>query len=272
MKVIDADGHVFEPLDDEYYSSIEEPYRSWPGRPQFVKKKPGQGVKGESRYWYEGRVWPNWPQVPGNPLGLGATQKAGISGGRDPHIRLKDMDAMEIDVAVLYPGVMLFTLGFGEPDYEAAYARAYNNWLAKYCEADPGRLRGVAVVALEEVKESMKEVRRCSEDYGFVGVTTPYFAKGTNPYNPLGERRRLDHPDFDPFWEECQRLNIAVGPHLIPMVTPYWFGADLEPNYFTWRAFVLMQGAIFASMCVICGGVLKKFPRLRFAFLESGIG
>lgn len=263
MTVVDCDGHVLEYLEDKYF---EEPARSWPGRPRIVKMPPGQGVKGEMRLFYEGRIWPWWPERPGNPLGALAVMDKTGGAGTNPHLRLKDMDAMGIDIAVLFPGVGQLC-GFELSIYAADLCRAYNNWLADYCRVDSNRLKGLAMAPLHNVKEAVQEVRRAVEELGFVGVTVPYHVRGGSP----DRRRTLDHPDFDPFWEECQSLDIAVSPH-INTLDRWGLNADLTPNYFSWLMFVLPIGAMLATIYVVCGGVLRKFPKLRFSFVEAGIG
>jgi hypothetical protein len=54
-------------------------------------------------------------------------------GASNPKARLRDMDAMGIDQAFLYP--IRFAEGFhlvDDPDVAYALARAYNNWVADF--------------------------------------------------------------------------------------------------------------------------------------------
>src|ERR1700745_539618 len=56
----------------------------------------------------------------------------------DAKARLRDMDAMGVDQALLYP--TWFAEGFHlveDPDVAYALARAYNNWLPAVCTAGP---------------------------------------------------------------------------------------------------------------------------------------
>ena len=54
-------------------------------------------------------------------------------GGFDPHARIIDMDADWIDAAFLYPSLGLFAGAVDDPGLAAAMCRAYNRWLADYC-------------------------------------------------------------------------------------------------------------------------------------------
>src|SRR5262247_779422 len=105
--VIDADGHVLEPLD------LWEKYMD----PAFRDRAPRLIIDkdGKERLLVEG-------QVLGSPKGLGAigarqgavsdvTMKyvEGRPGGFDPHARIPDMDLDGIDAAFLYPSLGLFS-------------------------------------------------------------------------------------------------------------------------------------------------------------------
>ena len=53
--------------------------------------------------------------------------------------QLEAMDAEGIDVAILYPtrGLNVLCEPNMDPPLAAALARAYNNWLYDFCQADP---------------------------------------------------------------------------------------------------------------------------------------
>jgi hypothetical protein len=145
--VVDADGHILEPLDlwDNY---IDPEFRE--RRPRFVIDE-----NGKERLSVEGKLL-------GNPRGIGSLGSVGVRqglvkantlkyaegrrGGFDPHARIVDMDADGIDAAFLYPSLGLFTGAVDDPPLAAAMCRAYNRWLADYCKPYPERLFGVAML------------------------------------------------------------------------------------------------------------------------------
>ena len=63
--------------------------------------------------------------------------------------QLEAMDREGVNVAVVFSTVGLYALALDEiePDFATAIARAYNNWLYDYCQADPHRLIGAAMPA-----------------------------------------------------------------------------------------------------------------------------
>lgn len=46
-----------------------------------------------------------------------------------------------------------------DKDFAGAVARTYNTWLASYCKADHRRLKGVALVPIQDPPEAIKERR-----------------------------------------------------------------------------------------------------------------
>ena len=71
------------------------------------------------------------------------------AGARDPHARLKDMDAMGIDQVVAIPLLILNTYPW-VASYDAAklFARAYNDWIRQWCAVDPKRLYPAAALPI----------------------------------------------------------------------------------------------------------------------------
>ena len=60
--------------------------------------------------------------------------------------QLADMDIEGVDLGFLYPSFGLFVIASDEIDADVAtaVARAYNDWMADFCAADPARLAGSA--------------------------------------------------------------------------------------------------------------------------------
>jgi predicted TIM-barrel fold metal-dependent hydrolase len=114
-----------------------------------------------------------------------------------------------------------------------------------------------------DVGEAVREMRRVVKELGFKAV----FVRP----NPFGGRR-LNDPAYDPFWREAEDLGVPVAVHSSFGTRMPTMGADRyrDPFFFHMVCHPFEQQA--ACMDVICGGVVARFPRLRVAFLESGIG
>src|SRR5260370_32943458 len=87
-----------------------------------------------------------------------------------PWARLADMDRDQIDVAVIYPTDELPLTVTHDAGFAAARARAYNDWLYDYCEVGPQRLKGIGLVALQDVEGAMEEMRRPGTRLKMAGI------------------------------------------------------------------------------------------------------
>ncbi len=198
--VVDADGHVVEPR--SVWDAVAEEHR-----PRIVA----------DRHGYE-HVVVGDTEILAVPLGTLATPGGRFSdpadfrplekawpGGSDPRARLADMDSEGIDRAVLYPSVGLYVWAVPDPAAALAIARAYNDWLASYCAADPARLFGAAMRTPGPGPEGRRWPNSGGPDE--LGPRPP--SSGPNPC--LG--RTLSHPDYEPLWEAAEDLGVTVGIH-----------------------------------------------------------
>jgi len=108
------------------------------------------------------------------PLGLTATaglsyldyRPSGITyeemrpGSFDTKARLADLDADGIYLQVLYPSVTLSgaKVYSSDPELQIACVRAYNDWLAEFCEGSDGRLIGQAILPTTGVDDCIAVV------------------------------------------------------------------------------------------------------------------
>ena len=83
-------------------------------------------------------------------------------GGYDPEQHLKDMALDGVAGEVLYPSQGLFYFKVADPLLMSAIFRAYNDWLAEFCRTDPSRLKGIAMINLDDVPDGIKELERAA--------------------------------------------------------------------------------------------------------------
>jgi len=254
--VVDADGHVVEPLTlwDEY---VEEKFRS--RAPRFVLDEYGHPCT-----LFDGKIGMRAAMLltlgPAYDTSRFARSRAG---GWDPHARLADMDSEGIAVAVLFPSVSFFFPEMDDVGAQAVLCRAYNDWLADYCAVARDRLMGVAMLPLADVDASVRELERAATRHGFRGA----FVRP----NPIAGRP-LHHPVYERLWERAASLGVAITVHEGLSDNLPTLGRDRFEN-------VALQHALshpFEQMAACAGligtGVLERHPGLRVAFLESGAG
>jgi predicted TIM-barrel fold metal-dependent hydrolase len=263
--VVDADGHILEPLDlwDKY---IDPKFRD--RAPRIVK-----GDNGKERLVIEEHMVGDRRIGIGRIGGVGARQgivaadtleyKDGKPGGFDPHKRIPDMDADGIDAVFLYPSLGLFSGAIHDPQLAAAVCRAYNRWLADYCKPYPDRLFGVAMLPLQDVDLAIAEMRFAKKELGFRGG----FLR-PNPY----DGKMINHADFEPFWAAAEDLDFSIGFHEGASSGMPTVGVDRFEGRGAQHIISHTMEMMLACLAVIWGGVCEKHPKIRIGFLESGGG
>jgi predicted TIM-barrel fold metal-dependent hydrolase len=265
IRVIDADGHVMEPnelydryLDPKFRSDLEDLKRLAATR--------------ASHYFFGYFHQLNT----GRPLGVAHADEPLVRavrrprpdrpnprGGFDPHVRVDDMDREGIDVAVIFATIVSSFCALKSVDFEIAMIRAYHRWIADYCSAYPNRLKAVAVVPMRAPERAAEEIHRVAGQPWCVGI---YLSSHI-------EDKLLDHPALHPIWRACVETDLPACFHGGTARPPYGMGTfEMGNNLFLQHSatnpFEVMRG--IASF--IGGGVPDLFPKLRFAFLEAGVG
>ncbi|HEX9444179.1 MAG TPA: amidohydrolase family protein [Candidatus Binatia bacterium] len=239
MITIDADAHVLET--DRTWDYMLESERAY--RPKVVATPKDDDSGGES-WLVDGRLH-------GKARNVGGDTPRESREMEDIAARIRHMDALEVDVQVLYPTIFLrpFT---HRPEVELALARSYNRWLADIWKRAPERLRWVAVLPLLGMEKALEELR-WSKENGACGI----FIRG------LEGERRLSEPYFYPLYEEASRLDLPVCVH---SATGSFAVHDFFERECGFNKFKLAVVGAFHS--ILFDGVPERFPRLKFGFIE----
>ena len=264
--VIDADGHILEPLDiwDNYMD------------PKFRDQAPRLVIEnetGKEKLDVEGQLLGS-QQGMGGIGGVGARQgevnsgemkyEEGKPGGFDPHKRIPDMNLDGIDAAFLYPSMGLFAGAVHDPALAAAMCRAYNRWLADYCKPYPDRLFGVAMLPMQDVGLAIEEAKFARRDLGFKAC----FLR-PNPYHG---NKMISDPMYAKFWSAVEDIDMAVGFHEGGSSGMPTVGVDRFEGRAAKHIVSHTMERMLAALAVIWGGVCEKHPKIRIGFLESGGG
>ncbi len=177
-------------------------------------------------------------------------------GGWDPQARLKDMDADGVDADVLYPTVSNRFFRVPSGAYQTACIRAYNDWLAEFCNAAPKRLKGLGIIPLADVAAGIQEMQRVRK-LGLQGVMIAIYPEEARPYSD---------PAYDPLWSAAQDMGMPVSLHVLS-------NANLAPLAHFMVDYAAMPQWVQRSLAaMIFGGVFERYPRLRVVSAESDIG
>ena len=186
--------------------------------------------------------------------------------GADPVERLRDMDRDGIDIEVIFPNKGLAMWATPDPVFAMAQCRVYNDWAHETFGRHRARMAPAAALATGDLEGSIAEVKR---------VATLGFRLLTLPCKPIWGGHDVEHPNynlpmFDPLWTAIQDANLPVTFHVStgrdPRAARGNGGAVI--NYVSHSLSPTIEPV--ANLCA--SGVFERFPRLRVATIEAGIG
>jgi predicted TIM-barrel fold metal-dependent hydrolase len=186
--------------------------------------------------------------------------------GADPEQRLRDMDRDGIDAEVMFPNKGLSMWATPDAAFAMAQCRVYNEWAWEVFANYNHRMSPAAAIATADLEGSIAEVKRVAK-LGFRALTLPC--------KPVWGAHDVDHPNynlpvFDPLWAVIQDANLPITFHVStgrdPRASRGNGGAVI--NYVSHSLSPTIEPV--ANLCA--SGVLTRFPKLRFATIEAGIG
>jgi predicted TIM-barrel fold metal-dependent hydrolase len=168
------------------------------------------------------------------------------------------MTLVNISAAVLYPSVALAVGRIPYPDWAIVVTRAYNDWLhAEYTSQD-SRLRGMALLPMQDPEAAIDELHRA--------VTELHLAGAMLPSNGLKDT--LGAKDYWPVYAEAERLNVPLALH---GGAHGGFGFDTMNYFAPAHALGHPMGMMINLTSMVFNGVFDRFPRLRVGYLEGGV-
>jgi hypothetical protein len=253
--VIDADGHVEEEL-AWIVEHVDPSLRDL--APRFERDAGGHIVN-----LIEGKPWRPTFRLPRGSKTHVAAGGVERTGGRDPVERLRVLDEEGIDAAVLFPSLGLMYGLYEDPKPAAALCAANNDWLARYCETDPSRLVGVALLPQQDPSLAVAELERCVEQHDYVaGVMRP---------NRIGGHT-VDDDVFEPLWAAAARLDVPIVLHEAYFGGIDTVGEDRQRTYAGAHVISHPFEQMSAMLALCLAGVLERHPNLRLGFFEAGCG
>jgi len=274
--IIDSDGHTaeFEPALFEYMkniggSKVVERFKTAPDTPfrfQWYKLTPEE--RRERRvlraHW--------WVHPTKNTLDRATSSL--------PKLLHERLDEMGLDYTIIYPSIGLFGLHTSDEEMRRVTCRALNTYHADIFREYADRMTPVAVIpmhtpheAIEELEYVVKELRmkavlmaaHVRRPIKAVASRAPELTRYAFWLDSLGIDSEYD---YDPVWAKCIELKVAPTFHS----TGVGWGSRMSISNFMYNHI----GHFAASAEAVCkalffGGVTRRFPQLRCAFLEGGV-
>src|SRR5918996_1612001 len=84
-------------------------------------------------------------------------------GGWDPKARLGEMEVDGVSAEVLYPTLGLRLFALEDAELQEACFQIANDCMIDYCKVTPGRLLGIPMIALYNIQNAIKALKRCKQ-------------------------------------------------------------------------------------------------------------
>ena len=198
-----------------------------------------------------------------------------------PRLLYERLPEFGTDFAIIYPTAGLRMPRIGDDATRRAVIRAHNVVTADYFREFSDRMTPAAIIPMHTPDEAIEELEFVTRELGSkVGMfgsgmfrkipaaagVDPDVARLSSWYDVLA----LDSEyDYDPVWAKCVELGIAPTFHSAGSNQ----GLRLSPSNFVYNHIGHFAAAGHAvSKAIFLGGVTRRFPKLRFAFLEGGVG
>jgi predicted TIM-barrel fold metal-dependent hydrolase len=198
-----------------------------------------------------------------------------------PRLLYDRLDEFGTDFAIIYPTAGLRLPRINDDATRRAVVRAHNIVTAEYFRPLGDRMTPAAIIPMHTPDEAIAELEYVTKELGAkvgmfgsgmsrpvtsVTATEPDAARLAVWYDVLA----LDSEyDYDPVWAKCQELRMAPTFHSSGSNQ----GLRLSPSNFVYNHIGHFAAAGHAiAKAIFLGGVTRRFPDLRFAFLEGGVG
>lgn len=262
--LVSVDDHVVEPpnlFEGRLSAKTAE-------RAPKVIKGPGD----RDLWMFEGTAMPNVGlnavagRVP-EEYGLDATSFSQMRPGcYDIHERIRDMNVNGVLASMNFPSLAGFTgqlfYTCQDKDIALELLQAYNDWhLDEWCGTYPGRMIPLGVPPIWDPQLMAAEVYRLSE-------------KGCHAFTFSENPEKLGLPSFhtdhwDPFWRACVETKTVVCMHIGSSSQLVTTASDAPID-----TLITLQpmNIVLCAADLLWSPTLRKFPDLRIALSEGGIG
>ena len=260
-KIISSDSHVIEPP-DLWTSRIDTKFKEQ--APRVISEENGDWwyIDGQRTNSFQGGAYAGVRFEHPEELEMSARWEDVRPGGFIPDERIKDMDIDGVYGEVIYTTEGLLAYNARNSELLTALCRAYNGWIAEFCGSYPDRLKGIAMVNVDDIEGAILELER-SRKAGLVGAMVTV-------YPP--EEMSYDRAEYDPFWAAAQDMDIPLSLH-INTARPGPGQEFQDPTNVRPAFFATADYWVRVSLAhMVFSGVFERYPKLKVVSVEHELG
>jgi len=185
-------------------------------------------------------------------------------GEYDAAVRIQELDDDGVAGEIVFPQMAPFGAGLMQyrhdvtPELNLEGCRAYNRWLADFCNTNPKRMAGVALINVDDIDVTVQEIRDAHAAGIWGGVLLPS-STGTFPF--------YHHPRYEPIWAVCEELNLPIQSH--SGWSPDYGDVEAATAMFISEVDMWAQRPFTAMMW---SGAFERHPGLKYMLTEVGCG
>ena len=260
-RVISSDNHVIEP-DDLWTSRVDSKFKDRAPQIEHYEDRDLWLSDGHMLMFTGGGAMTGVRFEDPAAVVTDAKSEENRPGSYIPEEHVKDLDIDGVDVSVLYPTVALFLYGVRDTDLLTENIRVYNDYVGEFCNAIPKRLKGIAMLNIDDIGHGVRELERAHK-LGFIGAMIPVTPPEGRPYGKA---------EYDPLWAAAQDLGMPLSLHIGTDRT----GPDSEvKDVDNYDATHLSNVDYFVRMTlgsIIFAGIFERFPGLQIGSVEHEVG
>ncbi len=199
-------------------------------------------------------------------LKLEGEDKERDGAGKTVAERLRDHNRDGIDVEVVFPNKGLSMYATPDPVFAQAMCRVWNDWAHEMFYDTRDHILPPGAIAPLDLAGAIAEVQRVAR-MGYSSIMIP-----NRPVWGAGDGSETNYnmPEFDPLWAAIQDTGLPMVLHISTGKDPR--GARGNGGAVINYAVHSLSQSIEPVVNFCASGVLDRFPGLRLATIEAGIG
>jgi 2,3-dihydroxybenzoate decarboxylase len=157
--------------------------------------------------------------------------------------------------------------GIADPKHACEIARRANDLLAGEVARRPDRFAALAALPMQDVELAVRELERCVKELGFCGALANGFSQRPDP----NAANYYDTPDYWPFWETVERLDVPF--YLHPRnPLPAWAQIYRGHEWLLGPTWAFGVEAATHALRLMGSGLFDRCPRLNVILGHLGEG